>query len=363
MTKRILNATLLALVSVAVSVSGCGDDDKLNTVDSGCPQGYIGPDGGVEAVTDPDRSLYGVQVEVAPDTWRDCWSVYLAYNSTWSTPNFPDGLEGYEGWLTGSLEFQFYKDVPYGEPFTVPDEMPMAITFPLRDLAPTEGEMLVAFRYDDEAEMWRIALPDAMTDSTITIHTSEHRQLWTWGRVLLHEVDFDLYLAPVLEELDGTDRWLDIQAQLHDLYDSMAEGGLDANCATYLRIRDFLAYLRDASAVDLVGYEQDLGGICGPCDVTSYEFFDEYFEYARLHVNQWFIDLLFVENGPNILIKVWGLIRLLQMEYAIQDLTCNYDCLYDNVASGFYGRLAEYWISVLIVELIDWAIDVGYLDC
>jgi hypothetical protein len=351
----------VAALAGALAFAGCGED-KGPIIEDDCPYG-IGPAGGVVEVTDPSSDLYGVKIEVEPGAWNACYSVFMGYHSTFTTPNFPDGLEGYASWLTGSLAMEIEEPGSGGTPVAAPDSLEMRITFPIRDLVCDEDEILTAFRYDDAVQRWRVVLPVAMTDSTITVRACRHQPLWTWGKVSLFDADFDLYIAPALAEMHGAGQWAQAQVELRDLYASIIDHDMALNCANLNLVRTLFAGVRDGMAAELTAFQDGLGGACGICDVTTAAFYNELLEYAMLNLSNFFIELLFVDNGPNLLIKVYGFMRMCENYAQMEALDCDFECFFDAVDAEFVGNLACYYAATLVVVVIDYAIGSGWIDC
>ena len=343
----------------SLALCSCGDDDP-----SGPPPDLkcIGPAGGRIAVSDTNDSLHGVSLAVEPGAWEECWSVIFGYNWTFSTPNFPDGLAGYEGMLTGSLELTIGRQVTWEQWEDAPDSLDMQLSFPLRDMTVGPGEKLTAFRYDEPAGLYRLVFPERQDDQELTISTHDHKSLWTWGKVDLGEVDFDTYLLPVMEDLHGEGVWLEIEAKLDSLRQAAIAGEIEATCATLEIVRGSLAAGRDASADIVRAIQDEQAAGCGLCDATTPEFYEELAEYCQLKVEEILTDL-FLGSSNNFFIRLYGFIMTEYKRYCIEQLDCDFECFADAVDAGFYYNLAIYHVSSLMVELIDWAMTGGYIDC
>jgi len=348
----------LALL-ITFALGSCGDDEPaLPEPDPDC----IGPAGGRIGVSDTNASLHGVSLEVEPGDWDECWTVIMGYNWTFSTPNFPDGLHGYAGMLTGSLELTIGRQVTWDTWEDAPDSLDMQLTFPMRDMTFGPGEKATAFRYDEPAGIYRLVLPEQEDDQQLTISTHDHQSLWTWGKVDLGEVDFDTYLLPVMEDLHGEGVWLEIEAKLDSLRQAAIAGEIEATCATLEIVRGSLAAGRDAAA-DIVRAIQDAQAPgCGLCDATTPEFYEELAEYCQLKVEQILTDL-FLGDSNNLFLRLYGFIMVEYKRYCIEQLSCDFECFYDAVDAGFYYNLAIFHVANLMVDLIDWAMAGGYIDC
>ena len=340
---------------------GCsGDDDPVDVLsDPDC----IGPGGGVVEETDPEHSLYGVRVEVAQDAWQECWSVYMWYQWTFSTPNFPDGLHGYEGMLSGSVDLQVGRQVTHEQWIDAPDSLDMEISFPLRDLTTEVGEKLAAFRYDSDLGLYRLAFPDRLDAERMTITTHRRDSLWTWGKVELGEVDFDTYLKPVMEDLHGAGAWLEVQAELDRLHDEIVAQQLAMTCEALDIVQGSFAAARDAAADNLREFQDSLGGACGTCDVTTSLFYEELVDYAQLSVQAYIAKLFLIDNSPHFLVTIYGYIMVGFINGAIAQLDCDYPCFAEETTLEFYVNLAYYYVSAAFVEIIEIAKRPGAFDC
>lgn len=362
--KRILTGSILALaVACVLPVGGCGNDDEPFDPWGDCGDSCIGPGGGSVAITDADHPLYGVRIDVPPGRWDREWAVYMGYEWTFSTPDFPTGLEGYEGMLTGSLNIEISAFAPPEEQPAVPDSLYMEITFPLRDLECEPGEMFTVYRYDEAVGRWRLEFPDARTDSTITVHAYDHAALWTWGVVNVHEADWDLYLQPVMEEMHGSGAWADVELALQEAYAAAIDHNLAINCANLALVRDIFIAVRDEAEIPILAHQDGLGGLCRVCDVTTTLFWNEYLEYISLNIEAFFLKFFLVDNGPSLLIQIYGIIRVCQTWEEIDALACDYECFWQHADSAFYDNLAVYCTASLIVRAIDFAYSSGYINC
>ena len=353
-----LLALALALIFI-LTLCSCGDDDPSTPdPDPNC----IGSGGGRAAVSDTSNPLYGVSLTVEPGDWQKCWSVYFGYNWTFSTPNFPDGLAGYEGMLTGSLDLSIGRQVTWEQWEDAPGTLPMKLTFPLRDMTVGPGEKLTAFRYDEPAGIYRLVFPEEQDDQQLTIAMDDYKSLWTWGKVDLAEVDFDTYLAPVMEDLHGEGVWLEIEAKLDSLRQAAIANEIAATCASLEIVRGSLAAGRDAAG-DIVRAIQDANaGHCGLCDATTPEFYEELSDYCQLKVEMILTDL-FLGDSNSLFLRLYGFIMTEYKRYCIEQLDCDFECFYDAMEADFYYNLAIFHVANLMVDLIDWSMDGGYINC
>lgn len=357
--KRSLAGSLTLVLALGLSafLCSCGDDGPADVPDDG---GCIGHAGGTIAVTDTLDLLAGVSFHVPAGAWNDCWSVVMLYHSTFSTPNFPDGLEGYEGWLTGGIELEIGR-ADGGEWTQAPDSLDFELTLPLRDMTVGAGEKIVAFRYDAAAGLYRLVLPVRQDATSFTVRGHHTRQLWTWGKIDIEEIDFETYLAPVMEEFHGVGGWLEIRAELERL---QAEAVAEQNaitCATLQIVRAAFVGAREAAADNVRAIQGSLGR-CGTCDALTSEFYEDLGEYIKLQVGSYLVDLFFGDSR-SILLRLYSIIMCTYMDYCVDQLPCDFECFADAVGLDFYLNLAFYYASEMAIELIDWAIISGYVDC
>jgi hypothetical protein len=313
---RLVPVTLALVLAAGLLLCSCQDDGPGGPpADPDC----IGAAGGTAAVTDTSDQLCGVSLGVAPEAWQQCWSVYFFYRSTFTTPNFPAGLEGYAGWLTGGLDLEIGRETAAGW-VEAPEPLEFELTFPVRDLVAGPGEKLVAFRYDDQAGLYRLALPVRLDAAGLTVEARRHGQLWTWGKVDLEEVDFDTYLAPLMEELHGAGGWLEIQAELDRLQAEALEGRRALTCLALTTVRSALLDVAATAAGNVRAIQDAMGGRCGSCDATSPEFYDELAEYLQLRAQQLITDF-FLGNSRDVFVRIYGFVMCEYMSTASRSST------------------------------------------
>ena len=353
-----LSVMLLTLASCALLCS-CQDDGPAGVApDPDC----IGPAGGVVARSGADDPLDGVSLAVEPGAWDRCWSVSMLYHSTFTTPNFPAGLEGYEGFLTGGLELDISRAVDLEHRIDAPDSLDFELSFPLRTLTAGPGEKIMAFRFDDAAGIYRLEVPWRLDEERLTVRTHRHRPLWTWGKVDLDDVDFDLYLEPVMVELHGEGGWLEIQAELDRLQAEALADRRALTCEALRIVGTSLVAAGETAADNVRAIQNSLHGACGVCDALTAEFYDELAEYLQLRV-EIFLAEFFLGNSRDVLVRIYQIVMCGYLQYCIAQLDCDYPCFADSVDLGFYLQLSTYYVCNAMAGLIDWAIASGYVEC
>ncbi|MFO7653562.1 MAG: hypothetical protein R6X25_07035 [Candidatus Krumholzibacteriia bacterium] len=353
-----LPAVILALAAGALLCS-CQDDGPAGIEpDPDC----IGPEGGVITETAIDSPLNGVSLGVAPEAWDQCWSVSMMYHSTFTTPNFPAGLVGYDGFLTGGLELDISRAIDLERRIEAPDSLEFELSFPLRTLTAEPGEKIMAFRFDAAAGIYRLEVPVRLDEERLTVKTHRHRPLWTWGKVDLEDVDFDLYLDPVMVELHGEGGWLEIQAELDRLQTEALADRRALTCEALRIVGTSLVAAGETAADNVRAIQNSLHGSCGVCDALTEAFYDELREYLRLQA-QIYVTEFFLGNSKNVLVRIYQVIMCGYMQYCIAQLSCDYPCFADSVQLDFYLHLSTYYVCNAMAELIDWAMASGYVEC
>lgn len=351
----------LSLTIALLIFGGCGDDDPVPfTPSSDC----IGPEGGSVSYSRPDYDFDGARIDVAPGAWEDCWGVTYFYKTTFSTPNFPTGLDGYAGPLTGSLVVGISKQVDYDRWVDAPDSMDFSITFPRAGgFLPEVGEMVTGYRWDEAAGLWRLALPDTLDDDRLVINTNRHDSYWTWGLVNLEKADFDTYVVPAMKELHGSETWAQLEVELQNLHDSIVAGPTPINCDNLLTVRNLFIDAAEGASVRLRAFQNGLSGECGLCDVTSSEFYESVVDLARLNIQEWIYQFMFVENSPHWLLTIYGHIMIGYVHGAIENLPCDFGCFFKAGTTEFYTDLAIFYVSTVAAQAIDLSVSTGWIDC
>lgn len=346
----------IVILALAASTLLCSCHDDGPDLNADC----IGPAGGSVAVTDPSDGLYGVSFAVDPGDWQDCWTVRLSKRSSFATPNFPDGIEGYDDWLTGGVDLAIGRYEGDGW-VAAPDSLDFELTFPLRGLTADPGWKIMAFRFDDEAGIYRLVVPTRVDADRFTVKGHDHGQIWTWGKVDLGAVDFATYLAPVMAELHGEAGWLEIKAELTTLANQIVSGHQIVDCNALQAVRGLLQ-IAATDAAENVRAMQAAHGECGTCDVTSQEFYDELGEYLK-QVMAGLLSQLLTEDSGSVFVRLYGYFITGYMAHGTAQAGCDFACLADAVHLDFYSQLATYAVCRLVLGVIDYAFISGYVRC
>jgi hypothetical protein len=350
-----LIASLVIVFVAGATVSGCGNDiSESDSNDEECCPWCTGPDGGVIEIDNPDSFAFGAKIEVPPGAWDHCRALQVEDIYSY-TPPFPAGFYAYRGYRTSF-------DVFAGG--DVPDSLYMEITFPIADVTPLDStEIAAAFYYDEVAETWRIVLPDEIDDQEMLVKSHLYRKKWSWGFVSILEADFQESLAPLLEDLHGQQQWSQLVSELDSIYNALTQEDLDLSCASLDFVEGFFEALKSEARAALQAHQASIGNSCGTCDILTSEFHAGFAKFIELNIQYFFLELMFVETGPNLLIMAYGINRLCEIQVEIDNLACDYKCYFSNATSDFWGNLAAYYISSAVLFAIDYAKTSGYVSC
>jgi len=298
-------------------------------------------------------------VRVPAETWDRCWSVYIWYHGIFGTPNYPEGFVPFErpAW-TGSVEIVLARDGEPGMSIYAPDSMYMEILFPLHSINVEDAEVRSAFYYDTTSTSWEVRFPDELDEAMLTVKTSDWRLRWSWGRINLGDIDYDRYMAPVLEEQLGSETYQQVESTLDSL--RYAVGPLTLDCVGLLFAREFFAAARDESYQTIQQLQSAIR--CGVCDATTPEFYSDLKKYLRLNVlsimADWFFDMF-----NNLLLKLVGVSVALKLDILMMKIDCDYACFVRSMTWPFYMNMAIHYASQGVVELIHEFVEAGYMNC
>jgi len=363
----------LALVTcAAVAATTCGSDE-LPLVDDPCDPSYlgipgIGPAGGTWQNTSVVQdAIQGFRVTVPPGRWTECWQLEVTWQDAWVTPDYPAGFASVSGpWAPASIAITIFRQgmgVHYNERTYAPDSMYVELGFPLHTIPADARRFLGAFSYDDAGDDWRIHLPDDLDADFLTIRTRSWRQQWSWGRIDPAAIDFDRYVAPAIEGRIGTAGWSQIRTVVDSIAAALAASvswPIDCNGLDVLEV--VLGDLRDQAEAKLRASQDAIP--CGSCDVFTSVFWDEWKEYVRQQQTEailgFFTGLL---PAGKVMDLVVGEVIQIAFQCAASRFACDYDCFWGTVPPAFYWYLAEYGISVAILDFVEWYRASGYTWC
>ena len=321
----------------------------------------IGPAGGSVSVR--GGNFDGLTVEVEPGAWEETWRVALQTLSTFSTPDFPEGLEGYRSSMTGALRLRIGRFDDRGSWVPAPDSLAFTIHFPRGDVVAEGTEAIVAFRWDDDAELWRIRAPERLEDTHLVVRDRRHLPLWTWGKIDFTEAEYDTYVEPAMHELVGQGAWSEIEQTMRDLRDTAGTDPTAVSCQNLRTMQSILAGVRDQAAAGLRAHQDQLGGLCGDCDVTSAEFYELVAKAIRLKVQAWVAELVLIDLSPHWTMTIVGWLVVQGYEGALRNQPCDFGCFFGHGTAGFYSDYALFGIAIGIIELIDLYIELGGVEC
>ncbi len=249
--------------------------------------GVIGPAGGAVEQTDRSSEVAGVRVEVAPGAWKDCWEVRIGYATIFETPDYPRGYVpfGRPG-PSGAVDVAIGLSTLEGFE-RAPGPLPIQISFPMQGIHPEVLDVRSAYFYDSQGQSWRIVLPGALTRERMTVATTAHDVLWSWGRVDLGEVDFEQHMKPALAGYYGNETLTAIQNALDTIRNESLRERWELSCAGLGAAQAFFTSARDRAAADIDRIQASLG--CGPCNPLSEQFQEELEEWWK--VKRWDVAL------------------------------------------------------------------------
>jgi hypothetical protein len=360
------------LVACSVLLAACGGGAGESS-DGGLPStcdraGAIGPAGGVVEDTDPTSPTAGVRVEVAPGAWKECWEVRVSYAWIFETPDYPAGFVPFERpGPSGSVEIAIGLTTSTGF-YRAPDPLPIQISFPMGAIALDTLDIRASYFYDDTQGAWRVVLPQALSPDRLTISTTAHDELWSWGRIDMGEVDFARYVAPAMEGYYGGDTLAAIQAAIDDLRRQALERNFQLTCAGLAAAEGFFVSARDGAASRVQQLQLGLG--CGDCNPLTERFQEERDLYLSLNLGfelvSSTVDLIF---PPKRAIEL----ALIPLQNVAEDmlldafigtlgLACDYDCYYENVPMALHLNVAMYYGCDWVAKAID-HYSVAYKGC
>lgn len=351
---------LAACIGLLASCGDGGDEGSPDVLPGACARvgnpdftgpgyGAIGPAGGVVEDTDPSSPVAGVRLEVEPGAWSECWEVHVGYASIFSTPDYPTGYVPFERpGPSGAVEIEIGLHNSSGGFFPAPDPLPIKLSFPMGNIHPDTLDIRSAYFFDRATQAWRIVLPEGLTRERLTVSTSAHDALWSWGRVDLGEIDFDQHLKPALEAYYGAETLAAIAAAQEDLRRQAEQQRWQLTCAGLAGAEAFFAKARDNAAAAIDRIQAGLG--CGPCNPLSEKFQEEFEEYWQ--VKRWEIgldmasfismrkpgDVLELAMKPLIKDQQEWLQCVLDVQGCIfnqlyPDTACDYECYFSRVPS------------------------------
>ena len=349
-------ATLCAACLALLPSCGGGDEGSSYVMPDACGRvgnpdftgpgyGAIGPGGGAVEDTNPSSPTAGVRVEVEPGAWSECWEVQISYASMFDTPDYPDGFVPFERpGPSGAVQIEIGLHNSTGGYYHAPDPLPIKVSFPLANIHPGTLDVYSAYFFTQQA--WKIALPNGLTADRLTVETTAHDALWSWGRVDLGEIDFAQYLRPALEAYYGSET-------LKAIADAQAEIARQAQlqkwqltCAGLAAAQQFFTQCRDSMANRIDEIQAGLGcGDCNPLTAKFQEELDAYWQVKQLDIALDIADIVTMKDPIDALglaLKPWikrqqeWLQCLLDptgclLNQLYPETACKYDCYFEKV--------------------------------
>ena len=352
-----------AMVVAAMTVA-CSSTEPKHSEDP-CSPSYasaggtvIGPAGG-EVVL---GSSGVVRLAVPAGAWAECWEVQVEGDyGGWNTPNYPAGFlpSQYSDW--GSVSISIYRQGASGERIYAPDSMYVELSFPLLSIPADAQRVIGTFHYDNAAMDWVVRLPDARDADFVTVRVSDWKQPWWFGRIDLQGVDFQRYMAPVLEDQVGTETWTRIMAVMDSIYNK-AKPNLALNCLAANVVQGLFLALSDNGAAGVRAIQA--GVHCGTCDALSAAFWDEWHQYIDVKQTGLMMDLVgnLVPGGGIVKELAGQAISFIYDKLTSGGWACDFECYFDAIPKVWFLYMAEYYVGKGAASLVQ-DFKTGYLGC
>jgi hypothetical protein len=334
---------------------GGGEDKNALDMNSFCVPAAdgtlrgLGPAGGEIVYSEPGHPSDGLTVRVAPGVLDQCWEVQLMRHPAYSNMSYPAGFLPFEDpKASGYMIVLFYGYAVGGGMLEPPASVPMEILFPLHSIEQGDSEVLAGFTWDDVTEDWRVSPPDSIDEQFLAIQISDVFTRFSWGRIDLGTVDFDKYLAPVVEAHHGAETWVQLDQQVDQIIAEL--GPLRFDCITLRALRNYFSELEPKSYAAVQAIQSGIR--CGVCDATTPEFYSELNKFVNLHFSTMMMDLVFGSSRV-FLLQVYSLSYAMYANYMLLSLECDFECFSRNVDATFYLQLSANYISRAVVATID----------
>ena len=324
--------------------------------------GYCGPAGGELSINTPGSCASGTRILIPPgalDVVGDERRSFSIVNDPdyGLAPSLPPGFIPYPNQFNPcGFSLETGGDLPYN--------VGMYFYLPVQGMTIGPGEIPCAFAYDERGSKWHIVLPESVDGSTMTVKAS-YRRVWKWGKMALKDVPEE-YLVQVIEEKYGADTWMTILARI-DEFKNLNGQQVERNCASLINLRDgFLEDWKQAFRQRLLEYQPQFA-VCGTCDVLSEQFSEDIKTYIsnRLEVEMWELLEMWADSmgGRGVLAKLYCEFKILEAWWEIRHLGCSPTCVSDVGGVDFWVDYASYYVGVFGQQLINLAIEIGWVTC
>jgi hypothetical protein len=366
----VVQALLASIVALFVSLGGCGKDGKLTVIpepdptidslmcveDGGQP---IGPSGGTVTFSSEHFGIPELEMEFEPGGIDYFMCFHPGVCQAGFAIYYPAGFDHHLNWCC--LDLGQWREEHYQSLM-----MHMAIPVDGISFDPDSTEILCAFHYDTARATWAISPPVDIDDSNgmMTVVTP-FKRYWNWGTVRLDEADYDATLKPFMAGIAGEEEISDAEQYIANFVQNLVEQDWDATCTSVFILRGAFEDLRDEKVANLQDFQDELDNLCGPCHVSSTEFFTDAMRYIGLHARIFFLDWW---SDPDYVPFILKAIFILGIYDAYSDLAsmCDYGCLLGVINEsypGFWRDIFGFYLGTLGVDLIDLAIELDYIDC
>ncbi len=363
-------ATLCAACLALLPSCGGGDEGSSYVMPDACGRvgnpdftgpgyGAIGPGGGVVEDTDPSSPTAGVRVEVEPGAWSECWEVQISYASIFDTPDYPHGFVPFERPSpSGAVQIEIGLHNSTGGYYHAPDPLPIKVSFPLANIHPGTLDVRSAYHFDSANGTWRVVLPDELTRERLTVATTVHRELWSWGGVDLGEVDYAQFMKPALENYYGAETLADIKAAFDAIHEQALQWKWQLSCAEFAAAQGFFTGIRDQAWAQVDSLQASLHcGACNPLTVKFQQELDKWWAVKGWGVALDFAGIISMKEPADVLqvaLTPW----LKNQQQWVQclfdpvgcvidelapDTDCDYECYFSKVPFEMYVEKAVYY--------------------
>ena len=153
-----------------------------------------------------------------------------------------------------------------------------------------------------------------------------------------------------------------LENTLDSIYDAAVQDRMELTCIALGFAEAAFESFRDQAAANVELYNAYID--CGECSPITPEFYDGLRQYVLLNVQAMALDL-FTDAIPGKLwyLKLFGKAYVLALQAMARSLPCDYECFWDEAPPEMYLNAAAYYVSVLIIEVIQRYENSGYINC
>lgn len=321
--------------------------------------GYCGPAGGELSITNPGSCANGLRIVIPPGALDVAGDERRSFTIVDDpdyglAPSLPPGFIAHPNYFNPcGFTLDTGGDFPY--------DVELHFYLPIQGLTVESGEKAFAFAYDERLGKWSLVFPESLGGSTMTVKAN-YRRVWKWGKIVLDQVPKG-YLTEVIDKLYGVGMWNEVLTRLDEFYNSLSGQQVERTCASLIDIRDgFLELWKQSFRPTLLEYQARFGP-CGTCDVLSEQFSEDIVTYVsdRMEIEMWKILEAWADGKP--LAELYCLFKQLQAWDEILRLGCSPRCVNEIGGMPFWVEYASYYLGVFGQQLINLAIEQGWVTC